>query len=84
MKTLNLILVGLFVLFAAVQWNDPDPVHWMALYLFVAGICGFAAFGKHNKYLLWAGIVVCTIWVAITAQDFVDWMKWAGRISPLK
>lgn len=50
MKILNLILTILFILFAAVQYNDPDPIHWMALYLFVAAVCGFAAFGKYNKY----------------------------------
>ena len=75
MKILNLALAAIFVLFAAVQYNDPDPIHWMALYLFVAGVCGFAAFGKYNKYVLWAGMAVCAVWLALTAHDFIDWIK---------
>jgi hypothetical protein len=75
MKIANLILAVLFALFAAVQYNDPDPLHWMALYLFVAGVCGFAAFGKSNKYVLWAGIAVCAVWLAFTLHDFIDWVK---------
>ena len=80
MKIFNLVLAVLFVLFAAVQYNDPDPLHWAALYLFVAGVCGFAAFGRYNKYVLWAGIVVCLVWLAFTTHDFVEWIR-AGSPS---
>jgi len=29
---LNWIMVSLFIVFAAIQWNDPDPLKWMCLY----------------------------------------------------
>ncbi len=32
MKILYWILAALFLLFAAVQYNDPDPIPWMLLY----------------------------------------------------
>ncbi|MBI1225055.1 MAG: hypothetical protein GC192_07430 [Bacteroidetes bacterium] len=75
MKIFNLVLTTLFILFAAVQYNDPDPIHWMALYLFVAAVCGFAAFGKFNKYVLWVGIAICVVWLAFTTHDFIDWIR---------
>jgi hypothetical protein len=39
-------MAGLFVLSAAVQWNDPDPLHWIGLYLTAAGLSGLAATGR--------------------------------------
>ena len=75
MKIFNLVLAALFVLFAAVQLNDPDPLGWTAFYAFVAGVCAFAAFGKTNRYVLWAGIAVCLIWMATLLPEFINWIK---------
>lgn len=75
MKTLNLILAGLFLLFAAVQLNDPDPWGWVAMYAFVAGVCGFAAFEKVNRRVLWSGIAVALAWMAFLLPEFIDWVK---------
>lgn len=36
-------MAALFVFAAAVQYNDPDPVRWMALYLAAAGVALMAA-----------------------------------------
>jgi len=42
------VLSGLFfiimVLFAVVQFNDPDVLHWALIYGIVAVLCGLAAF----------------------------------------
>jgi hypothetical protein len=38
-RALDGLFVALFVLSAAVQYNDPDPVEWMAIYL----ACGWVA-----------------------------------------
>ena len=46
MKVINIILTLLFILFAAVQLNDPDPWLWVAIYGLVAGVSGFAIFQK--------------------------------------
>jgi Transmembrane family 220, helix len=75
MRVVNLILTLLFLSFAMVQYNDPDPWRWAVMYGFVAGICGFAAFGKTNRNLLWAGIAVCLVWLAFWLPDFLDWVK---------
>lgn len=52
MKILNLILSALFVAFAALQWNDPDPLHWIALYGSIAVISALAAFDRYSGWIL--------------------------------
>lgn len=49
MKIFNVIFAVLFVLFAALQWNDPDPYIWMPIYLYGAVFCALAATGKYYK-----------------------------------
>ncbi|MFN3262477.1 MAG: transmembrane 220 family protein [Pikeienuella sp.] len=43
MKILNAVLAVFMLLFAAVQWNDPDGLHWALIYLAGALWCGVAA-----------------------------------------
>lgn len=49
------ILFGLvFLSFVAVQYNDPDPALWMAIYALAALISFMAAFGKVSTAMLLA------------------------------
>lgn len=75
MKMTNLILACIFALFAALQYNDPDPWRWIALYGFVAGVCAFAAFGRRNPYVNLVGIATCVVWLALWSPGFLDWLK---------
>jgi hypothetical protein len=75
MKALNIILAALFTVSAAVQYNDPDPWLWMAMYLFVAVISGFAAFGRYDRWALRIGLAVCLIWMGTLLPDFINWIK---------
>ncbi|NQY12014.1 MAG: hypothetical protein HRT71_21165 [Flavobacteriales bacterium] len=61
MKITNIILCILFILFAAVQFNDVDPFGWIALYGFVAAVSGFAVVGKYNKMAIIAGGAICIV-----------------------
>ena len=47
MKLFNLLLAAMFLLFAFVQINDPDPVMWILIYGVMAVACIFAAFGRY-------------------------------------
>ena len=42
-RTLNAMMAALFVFAVVVQYNDPDPVPWMAIYSAAAGLCAVAA-----------------------------------------
>ena len=52
MKILNLVLAALFLLFAFVQVNDPDPVIWILIYGVMAVACILAAFGQYYRIIL--------------------------------
>ena len=43
MRYVNAVLAVLMVLFAAVQYNDPDALLWMVIYLVPAAFAGLAA-----------------------------------------
>ncbi len=74
MKVLNLILAGLFTVFAIVQYNDPDPWLWIAIYLFMAVISGMAAFGNYQKTVIAFGLGFCLVYLVLLLPDFVDWL----------
>lgn len=86
MKIFNYILAALFVTFAVVQYNDPDPWKWIMLYLFVAGISLMAALDKYNKWVILLGLAIFAveafrlypefqIWVSDGMPSIVDSMK---------
>lgn len=75
MKITNLVLGALFLLFAIVQYNDPDPWLWMLLYGFIAGVLIFAAFGKREKWVAIGGFLICAVWFLSLLPDFINWVQ---------
>ncbi len=75
MKIINGVLSLLFLVFAIVQYNDPDPWLWIALYGFVAVISAFAAFGKYNELSLRLGMLICVLGMLMLLPDFIDWLN---------
>lgn len=75
MKVVLWIVALLFVLFAAVQYNDPDPVQWMLLYGGVAVFYGMAALGRAYRPAIWLWLAVALLWAAAYVPDFWNWLK---------
>jgi Transmembrane family 220, helix len=75
MKIFNIVFTILFILFAAVQYNDPDPQVWVPIYLFVAATCAYSAMGKYNKTLILIGLIPLTVYMISYIPAFVDWVK---------
>ncbi len=48
-KIISIVLFLIFGLFAAWQYNDPDPLLWMAIYGAIAFISLLRAFGFYNR-----------------------------------
>src|SRR5687767_9996973 len=57
MKIFNLIFCIFFILFAALQYNDPDPWLWMPIYLYSAILCWLAFRGKYFPKAFLFGII---------------------------
>ena len=78
MKVFNLIFTVLFILFAALQYNDPDPYLWIPLYLFAAAMCWLAFRRKFYPNLYLIGIAVYAVYAAFlffSKDGMLDWMR---------
>ncbi len=74
MKILHWSLALLFLLFAAVQYNDPDPIQWMLLYGGVAVHFALAARNRLYRPAVWLWLVTALIWAATLLPDFINWI----------
>lgn len=77
MKIFNVVFCVLFVLFAALQLNDPDPFIWMPIYLYGALFCALAAVGKYYKGWYLFGILAFlgyAVYLFFTKDGVLSWM----------
>lgn len=85
MKYFLLFLGVLFVLFAVVQFNDPDPALWVLIYLTVSAFC-FLAFS--NRFYPWATLLIavaCVVWaIFLFPPSFHDWWQLEEEAQSLK
>ncbi len=78
MKIFNIIFCIIFVIFAALQYNDPDPYLWIPIYLYAAILCGMAARNKFYPIAYLIGIALYAIYAAyefFTKDGVLDWMQ---------
>lgn len=73
MKILFGALTLIFVIFAALQYNDPDPLMWILYYLAVSVITGAAAIGKYLKWLVMAVAAVSVVGLVYYFPGVYDW-----------
>ena len=58
MKIIPIFFLVMFVVFAALQYNDPDPVQWMFAYLSAAFLSYLAFKGKLVNYIAFISAAV--------------------------
>lgn len=73
MRVVNFILAFMFVIFAFVQINDPDPIVWILVYGSMAVVCIMAAFEYYLPKLL---IVMGVIFLAYSVFYFPGLREW--------
>ena len=74
-KILNLVLFILFSLFAVIQLNDPDPIHWFLIYGGVAVLSLMANFVNIPKVFIWVLIGGLIIYSGFHLSYFIDWLQ---------
>ena len=85
MKYLFISLSVVFILFALVQLNDPDPMLWIAIYGFVSITCLLAARGKIYLYITLAFMVLCIVWaIVLFPISISDWWQLEEESASLK
>lgn len=78
MKTFNLVFAILFVLFAALQYNDPDPYIWIPIYIVSAFVCFQTYKGKFDQFSHWIIVAFCLIYAVrlmIDPNGVIAWFK---------
>lgn len=76
MKAFNLIFCLLFILSAALQYNDPDPYIWVPIYLYGAWFCYKAFKGKYFPKAYLAGILVFLAYALFLLFDKTGVLSW--------
>lgn len=79
-RTIKLFLVGVFVAFAAMNLNDPDPVPWILAYLAVAVLYGLSAFGRADRRVSGWLAVALAVWMLTMLPGVTSWVR-AGMPS---
>ncbi len=74
MKIAFWVLAVVFALFTLVQYNDPDPLIWAALYGGVAVHFTLAALDKLNRPALWLWLGISIAWMLTLAPAFFAWL----------
>lgn len=76
MKIFNGIFAVLFLSFAALQYNDPDPLIWIAIYMAMVLVCGLALWQKHyNALSLVLGLVYIGYAALLSPSVLVWWQS---------
>lgn len=68
-KIISAFIGIIFIAFAAVQYNDPDPIQWMATYGIVAAIGFIYIRTKLPSWFLLILLAGCIIWAVIIFPD---------------
>jgi hypothetical protein len=79
MKIINSILALIFLLFAFVQINDPDPVVWILIYGNMAVLCVLAIFRMRFIYWLIGSISIYAIYAVFLAGGAWEWIQSPDR-----
>lgn len=79
MKVFNIFFCIIFIVFAGLQYNDPDPFVWVPIYMYTSVLCLLAA---KNRYYIKAylfGIIVYTLYAVYKVFDANGLLDWIGK-----
>ena len=78
MRYLNFSLAILFLFFAALQYNDPDPYIWIPIYGYTAWLCYMAYRGRYYKKGYFAGILIFiayALFLFLNKDGVLSWVR---------
>jgi hypothetical protein len=73
MKFINLLLAIMFLGFAFVQINDPDPVHWILIYGLMAATCILAAYRVYYRIPMILFMIVLIAYSFVFLSGLMEW-----------
>lgn len=67
-KSTHLLFALTLLAFAALQFNDPDPVVWISFYTICAAVPALALFNRPVRLIFWLALLFCGITLAMYAS----------------
>jgi hypothetical protein len=80
---LNLLFLTSFVLSAIVQYNDPDALIWIAIYVAAAGMCLAQHLNHQPRWLPPLLLVICLIWIAWLLPSIIGQVSLAEVVESI-
>jgi hypothetical protein len=77
MKIFNSIFIILFILFAGLQYNDPDPYIWVSIYLYGAFVSYLALTNRFKPGLYYIGFTIYIGYALFLLFDKTGAISWA-------
>jgi Transmembrane family 220, helix len=74
MKILHGFLAFMFLGFAALQLNDPDPYLWIPIYGAMVAICTLAMLGKYYRKVMILLIIIYTLLCVYYFPGVNEWL----------
>jgi hypothetical protein len=74
-RTAALIATLIFIVMAALQLNDPDPLYWFAVYAAVAVVAAAAVVGRDLPRFALVTLGAVTAGALIAAPGFIDYLQ---------
>jgi hypothetical protein len=75
MKILNFILAVMFLIFAFLQVNDPDPLIWIMIYGVMSVLAVLAMFNVHNKNITLILLVSFVAYSLVYVKGLREWFS---------
>jgi hypothetical protein len=74
-KFVHAFFALMFLAFAALQFNDPDPVLWILIYGAMAVICILAIFERYDKRVLAILGIAYMAYCVVLWPGVADWLQ---------
>ena len=75
MRIVNFLLAIMFLVFAFVQVNDPDPVIWILIYGIMAVFCIMAIFEFYPKKFMIGVLVLYALYSIVYLPGLAQWLR---------
>lgn len=79
MKIFNIILAIMFLGFALLQINDPDPAVWILIYGAMTVVCSMAAYNYYVRPLMLVQAIAYIVYSVILWPGVMDWFRSPDR-----
>lgn len=75
MKILHILLTLMFMAFASLQLNDPDPAVWIIIYGAMAVVCVMGIFEYYNRKLLVVLGLAFIVYCVLLWPGVAEWLR---------